>query len=440
VPHDPLLPIDLGDGLVLRQSRSDDVDALAAFNAEVHRGDEPEPAAWIAAWTRDLLSGRHPAHDPDDFTIVEERASGRIVSALNLISQSWSYGGVPIGVGQIELVGTHPDYRRRGLIRRQFEVVHRWSAERGQLVQGITGIPWYYRQFGYEYALEHDHVRFLVVDSIPKLAEGEAEHFRLRPATLDDAALCVEADAHGSQRYLLTCLRDEAAWRYEIGGREPSPPPPVVRVIETIDGRAVGYVVHEGARPGPRLLVIACELVGGASWLDVAPAILRGLAEVGRAMADEPLQELMLRLETEHPLYRWVSDSRARRNRGYAWYIRVPDLAAFVRRVAPVLEARLAASEAVGYTGELRFSFYRDGLRLAFEGGRLAAADQCEPVSPRQASACFPELTFLQLLMGYRSIDELTGFYPDCLRADGRIGALIDVLFPKLPSTVYALN
>ena len=42
------------------------------------------------------------------------------------------------------------------LSRIQFEEVHKWSAERGETVQAITGIPFYYRQFGYEMALDLD--------------------------------------------------------------------------------------------------------------------------------------------------------------------------------------------------------------------------------------------------------------------------------------------
>ena len=76
------------------------------------------------------------------------------MSALFLIPQVWSYGGVAMPVGQPELIATHPDYRRRGLIRTQFDVVHEWSRAAGQLWQFISGIPWYYRQFGYVYALD----------------------------------------------------------------------------------------------------------------------------------------------------------------------------------------------------------------------------------------------------------------------------------------------
>ena len=133
---------ELEGGLVLRRATPADVDALAAFNAEVLRGrGSTGPAADMGAWTRDLLRGDHPTVGPGDFTVVEEARTGAIVSSLCLISQTWSYDGIAFGAGQPELVGTHPAYRRRGLVRAQFEWVHRWSADRGQLVQGITGIP-----------------------------------------------------------------------------------------------------------------------------------------------------------------------------------------------------------------------------------------------------------------------------------------------------------
>ena len=114
----------------------------------------------VAAWTHDLLTRPHPTLRPDDFTIVEETATGRIVSSLNLIPQTWSYEGIEFGVGRPELVGTLPEFRNRGLVRLQFEEIHKWSAERGDMVQAITGIPYYYRLFGYEMALDLAGRRF----------------------------------------------------------------------------------------------------------------------------------------------------------------------------------------------------------------------------------------------------------------------------------------
>jgi predicted acetyltransferase len=66
----------------------------------------------------------------------------------------WEYGGIPFGVGRPEIVASDPGYRERGLVRAVFELLHARSAALGHMAQGITGIPYYYRQFGYEYALD----------------------------------------------------------------------------------------------------------------------------------------------------------------------------------------------------------------------------------------------------------------------------------------------
>jgi hypothetical protein len=51
---------DLGDGLILRRAITADTEALAAFNADVHRmPGTVRPDEEVAAWTRDLMSGGH---------------------------------------------------------------------------------------------------------------------------------------------------------------------------------------------------------------------------------------------------------------------------------------------------------------------------------------------------------------------------------------------
>ena len=70
------------------------------------------------------MSGKHPSFGVGDFTIVEDIRSGDIVSSMNLIDQTWTYAGIPFEVGRPELVGTLPAHRNRGLVRKQFEVIH----------------------------------------------------------------------------------------------------------------------------------------------------------------------------------------------------------------------------------------------------------------------------------------------------------------------------
>ena len=61
-----------------------------------------------AQWTRDLFAGVNRAVGPSDFTVVEDTSTGKIVSSLCLISQTWNIGGIDTPMGMPEIVGTHP--------------------------------------------------------------------------------------------------------------------------------------------------------------------------------------------------------------------------------------------------------------------------------------------------------------------------------------------
>ena len=190
------------------------------------------------------MTRQHPTFKVDDFLIVEDTRTRRIISSLCLISQTWSYGGVEFGFGLPELVGTDPAYRRRGLVRRQFDVIHRWSAERGQLVQAISGIPWFYRQFGYEMTLEHNTGRVLARFEVPKLADGKTEPYHVRPATPEDVPFIAEVDRQSRDRYLVTAVRDETLWRLELDGRHERFGPRLAIVQSAVAIRSALWSTH----------------------------------------------------------------------------------------------------------------------------------------------------------------------------------------------------
>ncbi len=60
------------------------------------------------------------------------------------------------------------------------------------------------------------------------------------------------------------------------------------------------------------------------------------------------------------------------------------------------------------------------------------------PERVEAGDAAFPDLTFLQLLFGFRSLDELRHAFPDCSVASDHARALLPVLFPKKPSHVWS--
>jgi GNAT superfamily N-acetyltransferase len=454
----PAAPRDLGSGLVLRWATPADAERIAESQSAGFRNalDDP-PNPWDRALLRELTSGRHPLVGIDDFVYVEETATGAMVASSCLMHGRWEYDGIPFPIGRPEHVVTDPAYRNRGLIRAIFAALHERSAAHGEVAQVITGIPYFYRQFGYEYALDLEGGRIAYPGTIPPAPDGP-EPFTVRRAVPDDIPFIAALYDQRRRDSLVSAIVPETYWRYALADiATPTHPEGEFHrqwrlwIVEDRAGATCGYARTTTQTWENRFYVWDLAVRDGVSLAAVAPPVLRAflpVAEVAAAAsraaghADESFKEIMLCLERDHPLYAALGTSVAPRwIEPYAWYVRVPDLPAFLRSIAPVLERRLAASALASYSGDLRLDFFRDGLRLAFADGTLTAAEPWRrPLWGERQQATFPPLVFLQLLFGHRSLDELRYAFPDIRVGQHEIAGLLDALFPKRLSRVAALD
>jgi predicted N-acetyltransferase YhbS len=437
------LPRQLGDGLVLRRATNADVEALVQFNGTVHAEDEPFSDA-IAAITREAMSGQHPVIGPAEHLIVVDTHTAQIVSSIQYIPQTWTYAGIPFGIGRIEAVGTLPDYRRKGLVREQFAVAHQWAAEQGQLATFVTGIPWYYTQFGYEQAVVYALGRAIYPALVPSLPTGQTEPYRVRSATTEDIPFIAARYQAAAQRYLLSTVYSDALWYFDLTGRAPnSLEAKTMGIIETATGEAIGWLEYRSELFSGVLSVQNYEVVPGVSWLAVTPSVFRHLLATGQQIAEDtgkPFRRLSLRGEDHPAFHAFPERIVVTRPVGWNVYLRVPDIAAFLRHITPVLEARLARSLAVGHTGELTLHWYRDGLKLTFAQGRLVGIEPWQPPRPESGDAAFSNLTFLRRLLGWQTQEEIEQAFNDCTSASPEVRVLLNILFPKLPSHIRSVS
>ncbi len=437
----------LDGGLLLRWSTEKDVEGLARLSAEAFRDEESDPPnIWFGHWVEDLMSGRHPLAGPGDFALVEDTATGEIVAGAVLMRQTWEYDGITFPVGRPEAVATKLAYRNRGLIRAIFELLHARCDARGDLAVGITGIYYYYRQFGYEYALDLGGSRRIAIGAIPSLAADTTEPYTLRAATPDDLPRVMALYDHDRVLALVSAVIDEATWRWVIAGMHPETDENwLTQVILGGDGRVVGYVLTARARYGSQFGLRGLAVDEGVAMTAVLPSVLRALAAQASVMRaphprTQPATVIGLGLGRAHPAYDALPPSApVLALPPYAWYVRVADLPAFVTHIMPALERRLAGSIVVGYTGEVKLSFYRGGLRLVFAAGRLTSAEAWAPSAWDAGNAAFPPLVFLQLLFGHHSLAALQAIYPDIWVNDA-VRPLLEALFPARLSWVLPLD
>ena len=429
----------LQNNLVLRsisEGHTSDKEQLPAFFENVFEDSRVSP------WSQNLLDN-HPTVTHDDiWVVVDTSQNDKIASSLVLIPQTWRCEDIEFPVGRVELVATDKEYRRKGLVRELMNALHERSDELGHLAQVITGIPNFYRQFGYAMTVELGVRNVVPFPAIPKLKEDETPQYTLRLATTEDIPILAACDTYSAKNYLLTTVCPENIWHYMLHDvNENSLADVSILCIVDVNNNVIGYVVLSKMGDDNNLIDCLGYVVGEkASYLATYEDILRGIQKytqetypdysVGAVGFDTGILDVVDKMVNRtFPATVW--------NYPYAWYMRVPDLARFIQKIAPILERRLQGSGANNFTGDLNIDFYKpEGLCLHFEQGKLTKAEN-KKVQNRDCA--FVDLTFYHMLFGYRDYEELRHMYPDTL-VNRKARVLLDILFPKKRSWLMALN
>lgn len=393
-----------------------DVLRVAAFNGAIH-GHE------VAAMTRCLFL-YHPRPAFADLFFVEDVRSREVVSSLCLIPWLWRFEGVDIVAGEMGIVGTSEAYRRRGLIRAQVSHFKHRLAERVCLMSHIQGIPYYYRQFGYEYALPLEGGLRLEVRDIP---DPSGAPYGVRRAALDDLPTLRRLYDGACSDLAIHAVRDRETWQYLLTHAQETVMACERWLVEEPDGDAVGYFALPRHHFGEELTV---SEVSSLSY-EAALSVLHHLKQL-TIQRNKP--GIRLRLPAGCTLARLARSMGALDPGTYQWQVHIPNPVTLLRALKPVLERRVAESALGGLTRHVRISLYRTTMLLRFDLGTLRSVAD---VGLTEGEAIrIPPPQFVPLVLGYRTREELQACYPDVgVAPDERM--LVDVLFPKVESFLY---
>ncbi|KAF9290821.1 hypothetical protein BGZ88_007178 [Linnemannia elongata] len=451
--------IDLGNGLVMRWSTADDKDAVAeclasSFQFEnmgrhVPEGQLPGKNECVIALTKRLMSGEHPHMSEYDFALVEDSTvlhalkpdqSPRplVVAVTCLLSISGYFGSVNMVWGMPGAVGTLPAYRSRGLVRRLFlDLIHPAAEARGDLMLFIPGIPYFYKQFGYENAVPAMSARLLENIAALYPLDKKQPRFVLREATSSDIPYLTRLSQpnHLFSKAELGIHYDLAFWKFvvetlsrkNISGHHDAHHHAAI-IVDSTTSKDVGIsltCMHDDAWNW-KLFTLDHESQtdGGDNAITYGEAMVSVLSQLKEF--DRPYYECysaklnndMLPLESEttlrtrgefppldftniginltptHPVTLLLDARKQLEPAGnpYRFYTRIPSLPKFLLKVAPVLETRLKESgvwKDVSVT--LQVVFYQrlegmsgSGLEMVVERGKIAAVRDWRPKTAEQ--------------------------------------------------------
>ncbi|MFN8529830.1 MAG: GNAT family N-acetyltransferase [Anaerolineae bacterium] len=321
----------LSPGFVLKSvATRDDVDRIGAFNAIIFGAD-------VDAMARSLIL-HHPHTRPEHWLYVEEKATGQVISSLCLIPWRWRYDGIELRSGEMGICGTREGYRNHGFVRALMVRHQELLAETGCHLSHIQGIPYFYRQFGYEYALP------LIGGweiELRRIADAPLPGITFRPAASEDIPALMRLYADSVRDLDIHADRDADEWRYLLTHTHGTGTAVDVVVMVADDGQIAGYCVieHGGFSDGLN--------VSEASRLTHigAQAMLRHLKTLAIAKG-KPF--IRLWMAENNPLLRTAVGMGAENRGRYQWQINILNVPRLLMAIAPALERRLAQSMFAG--------------------------------------------------------------------------------------------
>lgn len=354
---------------------------------------------------------------------VEEERTGTMVAAFVLVPWAWEMEGVRLRIAQMMGAATLPAYRRRGLIRALISLFEQTLADETFDLAVINGIPGFYRQFGYCYALPVESHINLPLDRIKTSPQHAGYTFRL--ADDADVPFLLQEGERYRRSFSLATYRDEAAWRYLLNDRFYTMFGSEFWIMQHQE-RSLAYYCRNPLRShfgGKGLLVSeVSEGIEGEALHCLLGFLRQKARERGRPF-------IRLNLHHDSPVATEAIAMGAEFNRQSAWQIRMPDPARFLTRIRPILEQRIRQSVFGNYSGTLRLDFFRSNLDLRWEQGRLrsiAPGAARQEHSFRVHSDLFPILC-----LGHRSWSELAHIHPDISPRTETCAQLVAALFPK---------
>jgi predicted N-acetyltransferase YhbS len=404
---------DLGEGLILRTATAADQKAITTI---AHTVFGKEISHMI-----ERLFNHHPDLPLSDHFLIMDTKNRKVAAYFCLTRTTCVLNGTEFPVGHMEVVATLPEYRHRGFIRQLNELYEHRVAEYKLPLLVIIGIPYFYRNLGYEYALNFDGTITIPTELIPKLKKNEEEPVSIEKVT--DKTFNQYLNARKHRNSYLDFYRKITPTEY----------PFLIHGKFGDDSVYRFYIVKRN-----EVVVGSFMMTIGWGFLEMHELWVKDLTHIPSvlrfAKTIAKRRRIPFRIyRPSRPAIQPVLEgiSRSKFSRPYAWYVRIPSVKYFLETITPVLEHRLAQSDFARLSDSLRINWFRAGIELIFKNGKIKKITEIKREEIKDMHVRVPFPVIYQLLMGYKTIDELYQIYPDVETMSLKL-PIVRVLFPKI--------
>ena len=368
----------------------------------------------------------HPKKKDILWFYIEDNNTGQIISLLTLMPLEWKFEGIMLPVCEMGFVGTLKGYRKKGLIGKLNEFYERVMIERGYLLSGLRGIPYYYRRLGYEFVLSLDERFSLSPNKIPPM---ELSHLDIRKASRKDIGYIENQYNSNSNSFLISNIFDTESFYFKFMNDSYD------------DSKLSAYIIEENGKPEGYFLI--GKSFDNEVYTIITPQLSPPqMIKLLQHINDNPKEEkdLNLNIAEFSEFGKYILSIGGKLQSNYGWQLKIPDLKRFFESIKVVLENRIENSNFNNLSKMVIISDYKQSIELIFNNGKIEAIKRKSGYPEvEKCDVRIPGAMLLKLLLGDKTIDEINHIVKDA-RVNPSSKNLIKILFPQvnsIPDTYY---
>ncbi|MFX0006964.1 MAG: GNAT family N-acetyltransferase [Promethearchaeota archaeon] len=362
----------------------------------------------------------HPRKSETFWLYIKDDKENKIISLICLSPLEWQIEDNSLPVCEMEFVGTLQEYREKGFIKILNDLYEKLMNQNGYILSVIRGIPYFYRNLGYEYVSSLDERIKIPASKIPN---KKYENLVIRLANSNDVLSFIKSKYDQFQENFYIFNRfDPECFKFKY-------------INEKFDSEVRSTYIFDEAGVAKNYFSVGMsydnqnyEIICSFLTEKEMTSLLQFIKSIGNYNGNDIIT---LSISEHSPLFKYLKSLGGEMVSSYGWQVKIPNLINFFTLIRNILEKRIKDSEFKGLTKTIRISNYNDTIVLEFIKGKIENIEiEKEYPDPKITDLMIPGTLLFKLILGDRAIDEINYIFKDTI-VNTSSKLIIETMFPK---------
>lgn len=361
----------------------------------------------------DDLFYKSPKKDINKYFYAYDKSKNKYVAILCLLEVPVKYGDINIKAAEYGVAGTLEEYQGQGINSKLTKLFLEKSKKLGYNFLIIEGIPYFYRKYGFNYAVAMNKEKLIIKNKEFNIGAK----INIRKASLKDIDFLEKENDKSSRIYNLVKYKDRKILKAQIKNYKSEVTAKDYYIIEE-KNKKIGYLTLNKGKNN--------------EILDITPDLsFFHYENILGYFKEKGYEEVITDLKEPNKFIKYIKRLGSKNIWNYAYQIKIPDEFLFLNKIKPVLEKRIENSIFANEKINLNYKNFREIIQLKIDKGKIKI-DKYKLGEKEGDFALIPQGA-VKLFTGDKTINEITYFLDDCYVKD-EYRDLVNILFPELKS------